>query len=56
MAMLTEQAGGFASDGYQRILEIQPESLHERVPFFCGSRNMVHKAEEFMKKYGKCDF
>ncbi|MGV4469308.1 class 1 fructose-bisphosphatase [Ornithobacterium rhinotracheale] len=56
MAMLTEQAGGFASDGYQRISEIQPESLHERVPFFCGSRNMVRTAEEFMKKYGKCDF
>jgi fructose-1,6-bisphosphatase I len=50
MAFLTEQAGGKASDGYKRIMEIKPTELHERVPFFCGSANMVLKAEEFMKK------
>jgi fructose-1,6-bisphosphatase I len=49
MAFITEQAGGKAVDGYQRILEIQPTELHQRVPFFCGSYNMVTKAEEFMK-------
>ncbi len=51
MAFLAEQAGGKASDGYQRILDIIPEELHQRVPFFCGSMNMVEKAEEFMDKF-----
>ncbi|MBT8188531.1 MAG: class 1 fructose-bisphosphatase [Croceitalea sp.] len=48
MAFLAEQANGKASDGYKRIMDIQPEELHERVPFFCGSKKMVEKAEEFM--------
>ena len=48
MAFLAEQANGKASDGFGRILEIQPTELHQRVPFFCGSRKMVEKAEEFM--------
>lgn len=51
MAFIAEQAGGKASDGYQRIMEIKPTELHQRVPFFCGSKNMVTKAEEFMGKY-----
>jgi len=51
MAFLAEQANGKASDGYQRILDIKPTELHQRVPFFCGSTNMVLKAEEFMAKY-----
>jgi len=51
MAFLAEQSGGKASDGYQRIMEIQATELHERVPFFCGSRKMVEKAEEFMAKH-----
>src|SRR6187431_2585442 len=50
MAFIVEQAGGKASDGFNRIMEIQPTELHERVPFFCGSLNMVKKAEEFMHK------
>jgi len=50
MAFLAEQAGGKASDGFGRIMEIQPTELHQRVPFFCGSYNMVEKAEEFMEK------
>lgn len=50
MAFIVEQAGGKASDGYKRIMDIQPIELHERVPFFCGSYNMVEKAEEFMYK------
>ena len=49
MAMIAEQAGGKCSDGFKRILEIEPKSLHERVPFFCGNTEMVEKAEEFMK-------
>ncbi len=51
MAFIAEQAGGKASDGFGRIMEIQPTELHQRVPFFCGSRNMVVKAEEFMARY-----
>lgn len=51
VALIVEQAGGKASDGYNRILEIEPTELHQRVPFFCGSKNMVEKAEAFMKKY-----
>ena len=50
MAYLAEQANGSASNGFERILDIQPTKLHQRVPFFCGSKNMVAKAEEFMQK------
>jgi fructose-1,6-bisphosphatase I len=50
MAFLAEQAGGKASDGFTRIMDIEPTELHERVPFICGSKNMVEKAEEFMRK------
>lgn len=49
-AFIVEQAGGKASDGFNRIMEIEPTDLHQRVPFFCGSKNMVETAEEFMKK------
>lgn len=48
MAYIIEQAGGKASDGQSRILEIKPTSLHERVPFYAGSINMVEKVEEFI--------
>lgn len=50
MAFIAEQANGKASDGFKRIMEIQPKELHERVPFFCGSPKMVEKAEEFMAR------
>ncbi|WP_445736269.1 class 1 fructose-bisphosphatase [Mariniflexile sp.] len=49
MAFLAEQAFGKASDGFNRIMDIQPTELHQRVPFICGSKNMVEKAEEFMR-------
>ncbi|PCH73306.1 MAG: class 1 fructose-bisphosphatase [Flavobacteriaceae bacterium] len=51
MAFLAEQAGGKASDGYMRIMDIKPTELHQRVPFFCGSIRMVEKAETFMAQY-----
>ncbi len=53
MAFIAEQAGGIASDGYKRILDLEPLELHQRVPFFCGTTDMVKKAEEFMSKYPK---
>jgi len=51
MAFIAEQAGGKASDGFTRILDIQPTDLHQRVPFFCGSTQMVTTAEGFMEEY-----
>jgi fructose-1,6-bisphosphatase I len=48
LAMIAEQAGGTATDGKRRILEIVPERLHQRVPFFVGSKNMVAKAEQML--------
>ena len=49
MAFLAEQANALASDGFTRIMDIKPTELHQRVPFICGSKNMVEKAEEFMR-------
>ncbi|WP_222983030.1 class 1 fructose-bisphosphatase [Flagellimonas meishanensis] len=49
MAFLAEQAGGKASNGFRPIMEIEPTELHERVPFFCGSKKMVEKVEEFIQ-------
>ncbi|MBL4576856.1 MAG: class 1 fructose-bisphosphatase [Flavobacteriales bacterium] len=51
LAFIAEQAGGKATDGFNRILEIQPQGLHQRVPIFIGSTEMVERAEEFMKQY-----
>ncbi|MBV7441357.1 class 1 fructose-bisphosphatase [Weeksellaceae bacterium TAE3-ERU29] len=53
MAFLTEQAGGVATNGYERIMDIPPSELHQRVPFFCGSEKMVNKIGDFMNKYPK---
>ena len=49
MAFLAEQANGKSSDGFIRTMDVQPTELHQRVPFICGSKNMVEKAEEFMR-------
>jgi fructose-1,6-bisphosphatase I len=49
LALVIEEAGGTASDGHQRILELTPTSLHQRTPLFIGSVGMVAKAEEFMR-------
>jgi fructose-1,6-bisphosphatase I len=51
LAFLFEQAGGSSSDGRQSLLDIQPESLHQRTPLFIGSRELVEKAEEFIRTY-----
>ena len=53
MAFLTEQAGGVATDGYNRILDIKPTALHQRSPLFLGSKEMVEKAQEFMREYAE---
>lgn len=49
-AMIIEQAGGKATDGKQRIMEIDPQELHQRVPFFCGSTNMMNDLEHCLNK------
>lgn len=50
LAFLAEQAGGYASDGHQRILDIEPTGLHQRVPLFIGHRRLVEKAEELLRE------
>ncbi|VXA79415.1 MULTISPECIES: class 1 fructose-bisphosphatase [Aeromonas] len=51
MAFLVEQAGGKASDGFGRIMDIQPTALHQRSPYFVGSTKMVERAEAFMREF-----
>lgn len=51
MAFIVEQAGGSASDGSRRILEIQPTELHLRVPIFIGSSEMVRMVEGLIAKH-----
>ena len=51
MAFLVEQAGGKASDGFGRIMDIQPTALHQRTPYFVGSTRMVERAEAFMREF-----
>ncbi|GAB4468114.1 MAG: class 1 fructose-bisphosphatase [Anaerolineae bacterium] len=51
LAFVAQQAGGYASDGIQSILNIQPHSLHQRTPFFVGNRVLVEKAEEYIRQY-----
>ncbi|RKS87773.1 D-fructose 1,6-bisphosphatase [Orbus hercynius] len=48
IALLAEQAGGKASNGTKRILDIEPRKLHERTPLFVGMESMVNDAEKFM--------
>jgi fructose-1,6-bisphosphatase I len=49
LAFLIEQAGGYASNGTQSILDIQPTDPHQRTPFFIGNRSLVEKAEAFIQ-------
>ncbi|MEJ2765839.1 class 1 fructose-bisphosphatase [Photobacterium sp. MCCC 1A19761] len=51
MAFLIEQAGGIASDGKNRILDLKPTELHQRVPFFVGSTKMVRNVEAFLAEF-----
>lgn len=49
LAFIVEQAGGKASDGKNRILDIQPTELHQRSPIFIGNTDLVDKVEEFIR-------
>jgi fructose-1,6-bisphosphatase I len=49
LAFLAEHAGGAASDGTEPILDIQPTELHQRVPVFVGSKDLVELAEAYLR-------
>ncbi|WP_342331567.1 class 1 fructose-bisphosphatase [Pedobacter sp. FW305-3-2-15-E-R2A2] len=51
MAFIVEQAGGVASDGFNRILDIEPTELHQRSSIFIGSKEMVNMAEDMMAEF-----
>lgn len=51
LAFLVEQAGGKASDGYQPINQIVPKHLHQRAPLFIGNKDLVEKAEQFIREH-----
>ncbi len=53
MAMIVEQAGGCASTGKERILDIVPTKIHQRVPIIIGTKAEVLRYEEFVKKYSQ---
>lgn len=48
LAFIAEQAGGMATDGNQRILDVQPTGLHQRTPLFIGSKNDVITAQQML--------
>jgi fructose-1,6-bisphosphatase I len=48
-AFIAEQAGGRASDGTRNVLDIVPNSLHDRTPLYIGSKEFVDLAEQFLK-------
>jgi len=50
MAFIIERAGGVATDGSQRILDIVPTTLHQRSPFYGGSRDMMEELSEFLNR------
>jgi len=51
LSFIIEQAGGLATDGKKRIMEIKPSSLHECTPIYIGSRKNVEKLKEFFVKF-----
>ncbi len=51
LAFLIEQAGGRASNGFGRVMEVEPNSIHQRTPIYIGSTYNVEQAEYFLKKY-----
>lgn len=50
LAFLAEQAGGYASSGYEPILDIDPTDLHQRTPLFVGNRSLVYQVERYLRE------
>lgn len=53
MAFIVEKAGGLASTGKMRVLDVQPISIHQRVPFFIGSKDDVQELIDLYKNSSK---
>ncbi|MEO0900221.1 MAG: class 1 fructose-bisphosphatase [Bacteroidota bacterium] len=53
MSFIAEQAGGMASNGHGRIMDMEPNELHQRVPIFVGNKEEVLKLEKYIRDYGK---
>jgi fructose-1,6-bisphosphatase I / sedoheptulose-1,7-bisphosphatase len=53
MTFVIEQAGGLGSTGRQRILDVQPESIHQRIPVVLGSKNEVERIEDYHREYDR---
>jgi fructose-1,6-bisphosphatase I/sedoheptulose-1,7-bisphosphatase len=51
VGFIVEQAGGRASTGYQRILEVRPEALHQRIGLIFGSANEVERIEQYHRDH-----
>ena len=54
LAFIAEQAGGGATTGYERIMDVQPRELHQRVPLIIGNRKEVNLYEEMVRRYDGC--
>ena len=50
MSFIVEQAGGMSSTGYERIMDIKPSGLHQRVPVILGSKNEVERIVRYHKE------
>ncbi len=53
IAFISEQSGGIATNGKERILDIEPKSIHERVPFYTGSKELINKISDFLDFFNK---
>lgn len=51
MALIIEQAGGVATNGRDRILDLEPKELHMRTPFYCGNHYEVELIHDYLRKY-----
>lgn len=51
MSMIIEQAGGLATTGFERILDIQPKAIHQRVPFVAGNRQEIELYEKLLREF-----
>ena len=51
ISFLVEQAGGRATTGRRRLLDVQPEALHQRIPVILGSRNEVERIERYHAEF-----
>jgi fructose-1,6-bisphosphatase I len=50
MSFIVEQAGGVSSTGYERIMDLQAQGVHQRVPVILGSKNEVERVISYHEK------